>query len=413
MKVFIFGGTTEGRRLAELLSANGADVLLCVATEYGKDIVRGGLRVISGRLDRDGMAALLREDKFDYVVDATHPYADTATQNIKAACTGMQTRYLRLLRGEGDKRRAVSLGMVVGSAAEAAELLKGTAGNVLLTIGSKELEPFTAIEDYSSRLFIRIAPMADSLQKALRLGFRNANIICMQGPFDTDMNAATIKMTGASYLVTKDSGEAGGFAEKLAAAEQAGCKAIVIARPSAESGYTFDEILRIFNIGEPGLEVPFTYFPLFMDMNARKITVVGGGKFAERRIKMLLSRGADITAVSPRVTDAIYELSQGGAVRLINREYEKGDASGAFLVIAATDVRAVNRAVMEDANEAGIPVVVADSRADCDCWFPAITENGEFIAGIVSKTGDHAGLRETAREIRRALSGQGCESREP
>jgi len=396
MKLLIFGGTTEGRKLADLLSAQSAhDVTLSVATEYGRGIIpqNAGFAILSQRLNQAEMIALLEKNRFDHVVDATHPYADEATKNIKTACNEANTKYLRLVRSESEKNQSV---IYVDNAAQAAQFLKNTSGNVLMTIGSKELEAFTAIEDYASRLFVRIIPMVDSLKKAIDLGFKNANIICMQGPFEIDMNVAMLKMTDAAYMITKDSGEAGGFAKKIIAAEQTGCKVIVIARPSVETGYTFDEILKFFDI-KP-------YFPLFINMTGRKVTVVGGGKIAERRIKTLLQFGADITVVAPDITEELSQIAQRGEMKHIAKKYTGADISDAFLVIAATDNRDVNHTVAEDAKAAGILVIVSDNRFECDSYFPAIAENEEYIAGMVSKNGNHTGLKETAKELRRFLN---------
>ena len=403
MKVLIFGGTTEGRKLADLLSLNKIySVALCVATEYGKNIIpkNAEFDIFSQRLNKSEMIELLEENKFDYVIDATHPYADEATQNIKAACAETDTKYLRLIRHESDKGRSV---IYADNALQAAEFLKNRPGNVLVTIGSKELDAFTVIEDYAARLFVRIIPMVDSLQKVIGMGFRNANIICMQGPFEIDMNIAMLKMTNAAYMVTKDSGEAGGFSKKIIAAEQTGCKVIVIARPFVESGYTFNEILQYFNIKYTETAADFNYFPLFTNMSGRKITFIGGGKIAERRIKILLDYNADITLVAPDITDDLRKIAERGEIKYISRKYINTDISGAFLIIAATDSRDVNHAVMQDAKAAGVLVIVADSRAECDCYFPAIAENGEYRAGIVSKNGNHTGLKELAQELRRFL----------
>jgi len=404
MRILIFGGTTEGRKLAYLLSLNNMyNVTLCVATEYGKNIIpqNTGFDILSQRMNKFEMIALLKKNKFAYIIDATHPYAGEATRNIKAACTETVMIYLRLIRHESDKNQSV---IYVDNAIQAAEFLKNTSGNVLMTIGSKELDAFTVIKDYSSRLFVRIIPMMDSLQKVIDMGFKNANIICMQGPFEIDMNIAMLKMTNAEYMVTKDSGEAGGFAKKIIAAEQTGCKVIVIARPFVESGYTFNEILQYFNIKDTETAENFNYFPLFTNMSGRKITFIGGGKIAERRIKILLNYNADITLVAPDITNELRQIVERGEIKYISRKYINTDILGAFLVIAVTDNRDVNHAVMQDAKAAGILVIVADNKAECDCYFPAIAENGEYRAGIVSKNGNHAGLKELAQELRRFLN---------
>jgi len=254
MRVLIFGGTTEGRKLSTALSNAGIDVTLSVATEFGLHLVTyeletqskpatdGKLTVLSERLGEQEIAVLLVQGNYDYVIDATHPYATEVTRNVRRACQTVGARYFRLKRPEIAE---VSGALYVPDADAAAERLAGNSDKAFLTVGSKELERFTMVPNYSERLFIRILPMPASLQKAHDLGFRMSNIICMQGPFDVDMNILTLKMTGAQYLVTKDSGDAGGFESKIAAARTVGCKIIVIRRPVKEDGYTYDEILSI------------------------------------------------------------------------------------------------------------------------------------------------------------------------
>ena len=108
-------------------------------------------------------------------------------------------------------------------------MLSHTEGKIFLTTGSKNLPDFTAVPDYSERIALRILPMQDSLAKAVELGYKPANVVCMQGPFEEDLNIAMIKHFNAKYLVTKDSGKAGGFEEKISAAHKAGAELVIIA----------------------------------------------------------------------------------------------------------------------------------------------------------------------------------------
>jgi glutamyl-tRNA reductase len=144
------------------------------------------------------------------------------------------------------------------------------------------------------------------------------------------------------------------------------------------------------------------FFPLFVDMNGKKALVAGGGNVAERRVKVLLSFGADITVISPAVTEYIENAAERGAIHLHKRKYEEGDTSELmpFLVIAATDARQVNRAIMTEARSLNIPVSVADCREECTFYFPAIAENDAYIAALVSKNGDHSGAKQMAHNIR-------------
>ncbi|MDR0344607.1 MAG: precorrin-6A reductase, partial [Nocardiopsaceae bacterium] len=207
-KILIFGGASEGRIIAAALSGAGHDVTLSVATEYGREAAdAAGAEVLAGRLGGGEMADYIKGGRFECVIDATHPYATVATQNVRLACSAAGTEYLRIFRPEAAGYPGA---VYVPDAEAAAEALGVNGDKALLTIGSKGLEPFTRISGYEKKLYIRILPMAESLEKAYRLGFRGSNIICMQGPFDFDMNVATLKMTGARCLVTKEAGDAGG-----------------------------------------------------------------------------------------------------------------------------------------------------------------------------------------------------------
>ena len=88
MKVIIFGGTSEGRMLSECLCRNKIAHTLCVATDYGEEVLEPSeyAHVLQGRLNIEQMANLIRTEQCLVVVDATHPYAVEASQNIRKAC---------------------------------------------------------------------------------------------------------------------------------------------------------------------------------------------------------------------------------------------------------------------------------------------------------------------------------------
>jgi precorrin-6x reductase len=238
MRVLIFGGTTEGRRLAHDLAARGASVTVSVATEYGKETQgdEDGVTVLSGRLDSEQMKALIA--RFPLVIDATHPYAKEATANIRAAAHAVGVSLFRLLREES----ALSDNCVtVGSAEEAASYLAAQEGNILLTTGAKELSVFAPLG--GERLYPRVLPMADSLAACEAAEIPRRNIIAMQGPFGPELNCALIRQFSIAFLVTKDGGKAGGFGEKVAAARETGISLVVIRRPE-DHGKSYSEVLH-------------------------------------------------------------------------------------------------------------------------------------------------------------------------
>ena len=149
-----------------------------------------------------------------------------------------------------------------------------------------------------------------------------------------------------------------------------------------------------------------TFFPLFIDINGKNVLVIGGGKIAEGRIEILTCFGAEITVISPKVTEYIKNAASKNNIRLIERKYKKGDISKCtpFLVIAATDERQANHRAMTEAKKLNINISVADCRKECSCYFPAIADSDVYIAGLVSKNGNHTGVKKKIKKIRRVLN---------
>jgi len=141
------------------------------------------------------------------------------------------------------------------------------------------------------------------------------------------------------------------------------------------------------------------FFPLFIDIRGKKVLFAGGGKVAERRIKVLFKAGADIIVISPEASEYIERAASRGTVQLQKKKYTPGEirAIMPFFVIAATNDRQVNHAIALEAKTLDIPVSVADCREECTCFFPAIAETDAYIAGIISKNGDHAGVKQIAQ----------------
>lgn len=235
--ILLFGGTTEGRKLAEYLCRTNAHTDVAVATEYGQQLLqeKKNLHILSGRKDQQQMEQMLHEKKYICVIDATHPHAVEVTENIRQACEKTHTKYYRLLRESTDTAK----GIWVASIEEAVCFLQKTTGNILVTTGSKELKKFTALTDFSQRIYARVLPSVDVILQCQQYGLTGAHIICMQGPFSTDMNAAQIKQIQAKYIVTKESGKTGGFEQKIEAAEQTGAVAVIVGRKNKEEGLFF------------------------------------------------------------------------------------------------------------------------------------------------------------------------------
>lgn len=430
MKFLVFAGTTEGRMVVEYLLNENAEVTACVATEYGSDMLleHENLKINIGRLDIEAMKPLIKEH--DLVVDATHPYAEAVTSNIKEACHAVKTKYIRIKRSSLNFENVIE----VENTEKAVEFLKNTLGNVLVTTGSKELHKYIEVPNYKERLFPRVLPTVAVIEKCSALGFEGSNLICMQGPFSFEMNCAMLKQFNISYMVTKETGTAGGFEEKVKAAKENGVKIILIKRPLeaiAEEDIFDIESLKMFLKENYGISQVHNdkkadnicmhlskqekvkhcdepkFFPLFMDIKDKNILIVGGGKIATRRVNTLIKFGARVKVVAPQISDELVELEARNLIEVISRNYKSNDIEGCFLVVAATNDRKVNCLVGGDAKRAGAFTSVADRKEENNFYFPAIFEDEGVVGGIVSKGGEnHSLVRKTASKIRKCLQGE-------
>ena len=153
-RILIFGGTTEGRLLAQALSRRGVPAAVSVATVLGAEELSGlpGITPLVGRRTAEEMAALL--SGYDKCVDATHPYAREVSANIRSACRSAGVPLRRLLRRSSELPPG---SILAGSPEEAAQLLQSREGNVLLAIGAKGVSAFSGLDP--ERLYPRVLPV--------------------------------------------------------------------------------------------------------------------------------------------------------------------------------------------------------------------------------------------------------------
>ena len=291
-KIWIFGGTTEGRLLAEYCSREKIEAWVSVASEYGEELLQeelmesgnagspdlnhntkesgecadkeicfakknlknvqtsSAVKVLRGRMDRYQMEEFIRNQGIHLVIDATHPHARLVSEEIREACGRTEVRLERCLRAEGEQNKSRDW-VEVDSIQEAVSFLSSVSGVIFATTGSKELEALCQIPDYQKRVYARVLPTSNVLKKCEELGITGSHLIAMQGPFSTEMNTLFLRQTKAEWLLTKDSGRAGGFQEKLEAARENGTRVVVIRRPE-ENGISLEEAMEVLKTTAEG-----------------------------------------------------------------------------------------------------------------------------------------------------------------
>ncbi|MFD8690801.1 cobalt-precorrin-6A reductase [Streptomyces sp. NPDC059651] len=229
MHVLVLGGTTEARRLAELLAEElpaGARVTSSLAGRVtGPRLPPGEVR-IGGFGGAEGLAAWLRTHRVDALIDATHPFAGTISFHAAAGAAAAHVPLLALRRpgwvpGAGDDWHPAA------SLEEAAAALPALGRRVFLTTGRLGLAAFAALDGL---WFLARSVDAPVPPHPVRM-----ETLLDRGPFTLDGERELIRRHRIDVLVTKDSGGAA-TAPKLGAAREARIPVIVVRRPPVPEG---------------------------------------------------------------------------------------------------------------------------------------------------------------------------------
>jgi precorrin-2 dehydrogenase/sirohydrochlorin ferrochelatase len=141
------------------------------------------------------------------------------------------------------------------------------------------------------------------------------------------------------------------------------------------------------------------YFPAYLNLNKKKVLVVGGGKIAADKISHLLDFTTDITIIAPKIEQRVQEFIEKYSLNYINKEYEKNDIEGFFVVIVAVDSIELQKEIFTEAKDKKILVNSVDSVEFCDFIFPSYIKRGDLIISF-STSGTSPSL---SKYLRRAI----------
>ena len=139
-----------------------------------------------------------------------------------------------------------------------------------------------------------------------------------------------------------------------------------------------------------------SYFPLFLDLSDRTVFVAGGGTIAERRIRAILPFVREIVVAAEKPSESLLRFAeeQAGRLRILEKKYETDDADGAYLVLACTDDKFLNRRITEESRKKGIPANNASDKTDCDFYFPGLVVKEPFVVGFTAGGAAHSLVKE-------------------
>lgn len=138
------------------------------------------------------------------------------------------------------------------------------------------------------------------------------------------------------------------------------------------------------------------YYPAFLDLKDKKAVVVGGGRVAERKVRLLISAGAFVTLISPDITRNLDRLRERGMLAHIKRNYRTGDLKNAFIVIAGTSSAEINTKVAGDARHL---VNVIDAPSEGNYIVPSFVKQGPLTIAISTEGASPALSKAIRKEL--------------
>jgi precorrin-2 dehydrogenase / sirohydrochlorin ferrochelatase len=148
-------------------------------------------------------------------------------------------------------------------------------------------------------------------------------------------------------------------------------------------------------------------FPIFLKLTERRCLVLGAGNLAEAKIESLRAANARVTVIAPHARERILDLAAAGEIDLLTRPYAPGDVADSearfFLVVAATNDPAVNRAVYQEAVAANVLCNAVDDPPFCDFYFPSVVRRGDLQIAISTAGASPALAQRLRKEINAQL----------
>ncbi|MCS3901514.1 precorrin-6A reductase [Methanococcus voltae] len=248
--IWVRGGTSDATKIVQGLKDNlnkntgsnkNLKIIVTTATDFGGEIAKiNADKVISKPLRYEELKKRLIEEEINFFIDATHPYAMKASQTGLKVCNELKIHYLRYERPGSDieelekelkEENIIFAENYEDAILKAFEISKPSC-NIFFMAGIKNLKSVVEVSENAmydkNKIIARMLPV--SVSEALKL-LPPKNIVAMQGVFSEKLNKYLILDYNCDVVITKDSGKAGGFYEKMNGAKEAGAKLIVVKRP--------------------------------------------------------------------------------------------------------------------------------------------------------------------------------------
>lgn len=224
--ILLLGGTSDSQNIAKAFNKNDINFYLSVVSDYGESLAKSvAENIIKGRLTKAEMVEFIQNHQVNKIVDATHPFAEEVSKNAISACEATATPYFRFERPSFSAEGILE----VDSVKEACQKAQEYSGNIYLTTGSKTLGEFLKYLPKNA-IIARVLPTTEVMNAIEKLGLTTSQVEAIKGPFSRTLNRELLLHNKAGVMITKESGNAGGFLEKVEACHDLNIPCIVLRR---------------------------------------------------------------------------------------------------------------------------------------------------------------------------------------
>jgi precorrin-6x reductase len=228
--LLVFGGTTEGKKVVDVLGETAYTFWYSTKTQTDIDLPVNG-RYRFGAFDPGSLAEFCREQQVQVMIHASHPFAGQLHTTISEVSLALGIPVIRFERHYPERIKHPLIQYVEGYEKALDWLQSGVYEPVLALTGVQSIAKLQAYWKFSRMLF-RILPRASSLAIAAEIGFPERDLIRTFPAQTVEEEVAVIRQTGARAMLTKESGESGFLSVKIAAALETGVPLCIICRPA-------------------------------------------------------------------------------------------------------------------------------------------------------------------------------------
>ena len=146
-----------------------------------------------------------------------------------------------------------------------------------------------------------------------------------------------------------------------------------------------------------------SFFPSYLNLDNKKILLIGGGNIALEKLEKLIDFTKNITVITKETSSSFLSFTQKHNINIEQKSYKKGDIDGFDIVVVATDTPTLHKQIYEESRSSRVLVNSVDDTAYCDFIFPSYIKKGDLTISISTSGASPAMAKRIRKYIEKIL----------